>query len=190
MSGAQPSPPILILGSTGAYRFVVANPLKTFEGRTDASVETTFQFIKMAEHYAQLIRHFNDIQKIDYNISHLTMKPHRWAIEEWYPTATVTRSNFIEAFKRRWTLENAHPHLSNTLEALEVKATEIDKVNDTYRVILNMMGITALATITEPHLYYQTYYRKIRDPAIINIRRSEPGAIDAHYVTLDHHQDY
>ncbi|RPA83410.1 hypothetical protein BJ508DRAFT_304857 [Ascobolus immersus RN42] len=75
---------------------------------------------------------------------------HRWATDEWLPKCR----------QRSWML-------TNKLERMELKGTEIDHINDSYRATLELLCFTNLGAIGEADQYYQTYLRKIRDPSII-----------------------
>ncbi|RPA74627.1 hypothetical protein BJ508DRAFT_332914 [Ascobolus immersus RN42] len=151
-----------------SYRAQVqANPLKMFEGSSE--IEVIFSFLKTLEHHARLIRPWTDIQRIEYAISYLQGAAQIWAIDEWYPQATLTWANFIAAFRRRWIPANARVHLHHKLARMELKGVEVDRFNDLFVNTLNLLDVGNLDTIFEGNQYYSTYWAKIRDPNIISM---------------------
>ncbi|RPA85728.1 hypothetical protein BJ508DRAFT_322331 [Ascobolus immersus RN42] len=165
---SSPLPPVVDITIPKAYKTQVqALPLQAFEGATD--VETVYLYLKQLDNRVRLVRTFSDAQRIEYAISYMSGAAHRWATDDWYPkNPRATWAQFITAFKARWVPANAALVLSGKLERLELKGTEIDRINDVYRATLELLGFGDLSKIGESDQYYQMYLRKIRDPAIIN----------------------
>ncbi|RPA74919.1 hypothetical protein BJ508DRAFT_332579 [Ascobolus immersus RN42] len=166
-SASPPAPPPVVdITVPKAYRTQVqALPLTAFEGATD--VEAVYLYLKQLTNRVRLIRTFDDAQRIEYAISYMSGAAHRWAIDEWYPSRrNPTWLQFVADFKARWIPANAPVILTNKLERMELKGTEIDRINDAYRATLELLGIQDLSSVGEANQYYQMYMRKIKDPAI------------------------
>ncbi|RPA72340.1 hypothetical protein BJ508DRAFT_314839 [Ascobolus immersus RN42] len=166
-----------------AAQFKAMN-LQVFEGTTN--LDSVYNYIKALEFHIDTLEYvFTDSQRIEYAISFLRGSARKWAKEEWRKeTFAPTWEGFLRAFKARWVPANAHVHLVNKLEEMELRRGSVDAFNDKFRGILELLHISDLRTCRESDQYYKIYYNKIKDSALKQalLLRSlaTPGGLDLH----------
>ncbi|RPA72627.1 hypothetical protein BJ508DRAFT_419399 [Ascobolus immersus RN42] len=156
--------------------------LDIFEGSGD--VEVVYKFIKGLEYHIDLLEdEFTNIQRIAYATSYMAGGARSWA-KEWRRAAVntaLTFDIFLAAFKTRWVPENAHVHLVQKLEKMELRINKVDKFNEEFTNVLRLLEKHSCSDLRESDQYYKIYHRKIKDQnllfAIQTLSLQTPGGL-------------